>query len=179
MMKTVFHLFCAGALCLAVTHGAEAQQGGSIVDAIVTALDQGPTTRSVNNPATAMLSADQFIPPNYDLPAHTIYVQFEPGGHMIAYEGMSALRSIAAAMLDPDLGDFTFQVGAHMPAANDALPISSRRAQIVVDHLVTFYGIPKENLIPMGYGNMKLANPTAPADALNERIEFINVTSLK
>ncbi len=178
-MKMLLHSLGTAAVCLSLGQAAIAQQGAAQVDSIVQALDSGPATRSINNPATAMLSADRFIPAGYDFPTHTMYIPFESGGHMISYEGMSALRSIAAAMLDPDLGSFRFQVAAHMPQAADALPVSSRRAQVVVDHLATFYGIPRENLIPVGYGDMKLSNPTAPGDALNERIEFINVTSLK
>lgn len=178
-MRFIAKILGTSALIWSIGLGASAQQEAFQVDAIVQALDAGPATRSLNNPATAMLSADQFIPPNYDFPSHTMYIPFESGGHMITYEGMSTLRSLAAALLDPKMEGFRFQVGAHLTQSSDALPMTSRRAQVIVDHLVTFYNIPREMLIPVGYGNMKLANPSLPMDASNERIEFINVTSLK
>lgn len=179
-MRIFANLICTAALVFSLGQTASAQQSAFQVDAIVQTLGAGQATRSLaNNPATAMLSADQFIPPGYDFPSHTMYIPFEKDTHMISYEGMSALRSIAAVMLDPNLKGAKFQVGAHLAQSSTALPMSSRRAQVVVEHLTTFYKIPREMLIPVGYGNMKLANPTAPADPLNERIEFINVSSLK
>ncbi len=141
----------------------------------------GPVVRSMSSSGNMPFTANQYIPDGFDFPSFSFEVAFAESGHLLTSAGMTTLRTLAAALNDPQLKGTRFQVGAHVPQNNglDAMPMSSRRANIVVEHLVTYYGVSPERLIPLGYGNTKLADPTTPLNPANERIELINVTSLK
>ncbi len=129
----------------------------------------------------AALQPSQPILPGYDFPAYSFSVEFDSGGSMLTTNGMTVLRAVAAALNDPTLANSMFQVGAHVvqAGATNAMPISSRRARVVAEHLTTFYGVPPHRLIPVGYGNGKLADMANPSSPANERIEFVNIDAMK
>lgn len=128
----------------------------------------------------AALQPSQPILAGYDFPAYSFSVEFDAGGSMLTTNGMTVLRAVAAALNDPALTNSMFQVGAHVVQAGstNAMPVSARRARVVVDHLTTFYGIPPHRLVPVGYGNGKLADMANPSSPANERIEFVNVDAM-
>ena len=128
----------------------------------------------------AALQPSQPILAGYDFPAYSFTVEFDAGGSMLTTNGMTVLRAVAAALNDPALANSMFQVGAHVVQAGstNAMPISNRRARVVVEHLTTFYGIPPHRLVPVGYGNGKLADMANPSSPANERIEFVNVDAM-
>lgn len=140
----------------------------------------GPVVRSMKSAGNMPFTSDQYIPDGFDFPAFSFDVGFSEGGHLLTTAGMTTLRTLATALNDPQLAGTRFQVGAHVPQNNglDAMPVSSRRAATVVEHLVAFYGVSPDRLVPLGYGNTKLVDPTTPGNPANERIELINVTSL-
>lgn len=129
----------------------------------------------------AALQPSQPILIGYDFPAFSFSIEFDAGGSMLTTNGMTVLRAVAAALNDPALANSTFQVGAHVVQAGsiNSMPISSRRARVVVEHLTTFYGIPPHRLVPVGYGNGKLVDMANPSSPANERIEFVNVDAMK
>lgn len=175
----------AGATGLAICGGAAvAQTMLPAVDSMVAALQPeaaGPLVRSIAGAGTVPFTAEQPIPAGFDFPAVSVQVGFDAGSHVLTTEGMTALRAIAAALLDDSLDGARFQVGAHVVQGSglDAMPVSARRAAVVAEHLAVFYGIPADRLVPLGYGNTKPLDALAPASPVNERIDFINVTALR
>lgn len=152
------------------------------VETLVTALTPaatGPIVRSMSQSGNIPFQPDQFIPDGFDFPAYSVQVEFD-GGHMLTSNGMNTLRSLAAALMDTRLNGAKLQVGVHVPQNNglDAMPVSSRRAAVVVEHLTTFYGLPESSLVPFGYGNTKLLDQSNPSNPANERVELINVSAL-
>ena len=57
-------------------------------------------------------------------------------------------------------------------------PLSTRRALAVVEHLVVFYGLPRDKLAPVGYGATKPVNTAVPYSPENTRIEIINLSGI-
>lgn len=166
----------------AATSAARAQTVTPPVETLVTALTPaatGPIVRSMSQSGNIPFQPDQFIPDGFDFPAYSVQVEFD-GGHMLTANGMTTLRTLAAALMDPRLNGTRLQVGVHVSQNSglDAMPVSSRRAAVVVEHLTTFYGLPEGSLVPFGYGNTKLLDQSNPSNPANDRVELINVSAL-
>ncbi len=74
-----------------------------------------------------------------------------------------------------------FQVEGHTDSDGGAaynLGLSQRRAQAVVDDLVTHHGIARSRLVAKGYGLTKpvAPNSTAAGKALNRRVELLRLS---
>ena len=173
---------CA-ALLLAVPGGARAQVIIPSVDDMVRALaseSTGPMVRSMSTSGALTMSARQQIPAALDFAHLDLQVEFDANSHLLTTNGMTTLRALAVALLDPRLEGSRFQIGGHMIQGTglNAMPVSSRRAMAVVEHLTTFYDIAPDRLVPVGYGNTKMVDPTTPTNSINERIEVINIDAL-
>lgn len=141
----------------------------------------GPVVRSMASSGGIPLDPTSQIPAAFDFPTVQVQVGFDDNSLVLTAAGMIALRSVAAALQDPGLAGSRFQIGAHViqDKSLNALPVSSRRAAAVVDHLTVFYGISKSKLIPVGYGNTKLVDQVNQTNPANERLELINIDALK
>jgi flagellar motor protein MotB len=53
--------------------------------------------------------------------------------------------------------------------------LSEQRAETVKRFLVANYRIPAQNLVTSGYGKKGLKNAADPFDAVNRRVEIVNV----
>lgn len=142
----------------------------------------GPVVRSLAQNGQLPFAANQPIPFGFDFPKAAIAVEFRPNTSLLTANGIAVLRDLAVALSNEDLSTSVFQVGAHLNA-NPALSVSAQRlsaqrAQVVVEHLVAFYNINQNRLIPMGYGQTTPVAGLNPADPQNERIEVINVDEL-
>ena len=169
----------AGAIVTLSHGGAQAQSFDPAL--LVTPLEAGragPTVTALKAENVLNIVAEQQIPPAFDLPAASVSIEFDRSTAMLTANGIDALGSVAAALRDPRLSGQTFQVGAHFVAVDNpsvAQRVSSVRAQRVVEHLVAFHQINPAQLIPVGYGASKLADPQNFASPVNTRIEFINI----
>ena len=164
---------------------AQAQGYPVSVDAITQALAPeaaGPVVRSmVQSTGTLPFLSNQQIPAGFDFPAMDLTVEFDSGTHILTTKGMTTLRTLAVALNDPKIANSRFQVAAHLvqQGATNTLTITACRANVVVDHLATFYGIDRNRIIPVGYGSAKMRDPAFPESPANERIELINIDNLK
>lgn len=140
----------------------------------------GPLVTALKEQGALTMSPDQRLPPSFDFASMDVGVAFDGDSHLLTTQGMKALRSVAAALGDARLSRQSFQVAAHMAAngGTDTARVSAKRAQAVVDHLVYFYGIPRDRLVPVGYGDSAPRNAGNPAFLENTRIAFVNVTGL-
>lgn len=140
----------------------------------------GPVVEALSSQNALVFDSAAPIPAAFDLPSIDVMVAFDGNSHMLTTEGMTALRSVAVALKDKRLVDYSFQVAGHLVLPDDpnsAARVSMRRAQVVVEHLSVYYDIPSERLIPVGYGASSLRDTSAPASPLNTRIQFINTLS--
>lgn len=183
-MKALAHRLAVCALLAGLPAALSAQTPLPSVDSIVAALAPeatGPMVRSMSQSGALPMAATTQIPLGFDFAALNLQVEFDRDSHMLTTAGMTTLRTVAAALRDPRLAGSRFQVAGHtVPGAADAaLTLSSRRATVVVEHLVTFYDIPRDRLVPVGYGTAKLVDAATPSNPANERIELINIDALQ
>lgn len=140
----------------------------------------GPVVQALSSQGALVFDRAGQIPTAFDLPSVDVNVAFDGDTHLLTFEGMTTLRSLAVALQENDLTDQVFQVAGHVVLPNDpgsALRVATRRAQVVAEHLSVYYGIPSAQLIPVGYGASSLRDTTVPSSPLNTRIQFINVLS--
>lgn len=140
----------------------------------------GPTVRALKSQNALSFQAGQLLPAGYDFPSVNVNVAFQGDTHILTTEGMRALRTLAVALQDPAMQGQSFQIAAHVFSeglASAQFPVSTRRAQTVVEHLTVYYGLPVGMLFPVGYGATKPVNTAYPYSPENTRIELINVTS--
>ena len=151
---------------------------------MITALEPeraGPTVRALKTQNALNVQANQQLPAVYVFPSIDINVQFDGASHLLTAEGMRTLRTVAVALKDPKISNNTYQVAGHVVIENSGgaqFPLSARRAQAVVDHLVAFYGFRRETLTPVGYGATIPLNAAYPFSPENTRIEIINLSGL-
>lgn len=141
----------------------------------------GPVVRSMNSVAKRGINIQGQIPTQVDLPKVAMTINFELDSIILTADGFLALRSLAKALLDNQLGQMTFQVAGHTDGRGDLgynQRLSEMRANIVVDHLVNFYEVPRSMLVPIGYGTSQPMDPTNLMNPLNRRVEIINVAPL-
>lgn len=179
IMKAKFACIAALALLVLPTV-VHAQMFGPIE--LVTALEPeraGPTVRALKTQNALQILPNQQLPPAYDFPSVNLNVNFDGDTHLLTAQGMRTLRTLAVALLDSKVRGQAFQVAGHVfieGSGSAQFPLSSRRAQAVVDHLVIFYGLPRDKLTPVGYGATKPVNAANPFGAENTRIELINLS---
>lgn len=141
----------------------------------------GPVVRSMTPAATRGIQIDGELPEELDLPKISLTINFEYDSHRLTHDGMLVLRALGQALSDPRLQQMTFQIAGHTDGkGGDAYNqgLSEKRAQAVVEHLVTFYGADASRLSAVGYGKTRLAVPNDPLSGLNRRVEIINVSPL-
>ncbi len=176
-------LIAAFGVALAIPTTAPAQQNLDSQSIIQQLLPQntGPVVRSMNSIAKRGINIQGQLPMEVDLPKISMTINFELDSIKLTADGMLALRSLAKALLDTRLSRMSFQVAGHTDGRGDLAynqRLSEMRSQVVVDHLVNFYEVPRTMLVPTGYGTSRPMDPTNLMNPLNRRVEIINVQPL-
>lgn len=143
-----------------------AQDGGSLsLTAMVSSLASGQgADRSISAPPAT--GAEQSI---------DLLVGFEGNTHILTIAGMKTLRTLATALTDSSLKTAQFAIVAHaylprQPGA--ALPLSTRRAQAIAEHLTGFYNLTANRFSAVtGVGAAEIRSPNVN-DPMNQRIEI-------
>lgn len=177
--------FVAGVM-LAVTTAPASVQAQTFLDSqsIIEQLmpqKTGPVVRSMNGAAKRGINIQGQLPVEVDLPKVSMTVNFELDSARLTADGQLALRSLAKALLDTRMMDMSFQVAGHTDGRGDAAynqRLSETRAQVVVDHLINFYEVPRTMLIPIGYGMSRPMDSVNLLNPLNRRVEIINIQPL-
>lgn len=118
--------------------------------------------------ATAAASA-----PAKRVSAGDLMITFKLGSAELTDEGAANARSFANALNDPRLASQAFLIVGHTDATGSAernLVLSEQRADAVKAFLVK-QGIDAGRLQTRGLGSQDLAAPSAPAAAVNRRVE--------
>jgi outer membrane protein OmpA-like peptidoglycan-associated protein len=116
-------------------------------------------------------------PPSIDL-----NVPFEYNSDKLTGDAYRVLRNLGVALKDSHLANYRFKIAGFTDAKGAAefnQKLSERRAQSVRDYLVYQYDVEAERLDVAGYGMSQLADPAHPEDAVNRRVQVINLGSGK
>jgi len=128
------------------------------------------------------ISIEGQLPPEaQDLPRINLTVNFEFDSASLTNDGILTLQALGDALKDPRLKNMRFQIAGHTDLRGTAaynLDLSNRRAFIVAEFLSAFYSIPRERLVPVGYGESRPVDPANPESGRNRRVEIINVQPL-
>lgn len=190
MKRTYFGLSLALALPLAVA-GAQAQTElsrnqiieslqGAETKATITADDlraqalENIRLHPGDNATTSLPLSEQLA----KLRQFNIEIVFDFNSDRIRPESYETVGIIADALHTPYLAGQKFFVVGHTDAKGDReynLKLSQRRADAVMDALVTTFRVPAERLEAVGLGEEQLRDPSQPYAAVNRRVQLINV----
>lgn len=156
------------------------------VAALIEALkpeNTGPVVRSIARREGGLrgIAIEGPLPAELDLPQIDLTVNFEYDSARLTTDAMLVLRALGLALNHPGLAGARFQVAGHTSAEGTDdynLSLSDRRARAVADHLLAFYEIGPERLVPVGYGETQLLYPELPESELNRRVTIINLAPL-
>src|SRR5689334_2142362 len=111
-------------------------------------------------------------------PKIDLEIQFDYNSAAINKASMGAVQELGKALSDPGLKGSTFVVAGHTDAVGGEAfnqNLSERRADTIKTYLVEKYGMAGSDLVAVGYGKTKLKNPDNPTDAVNRRVQVVNM----
>ena len=118
-------------------------------------------------------------------PKIDLEINFDFNSALIRPSSMPSVQVLGQALSDPKLKGSTFIVAGHTDGVGgDAFnqDLSERRADTIKRYLVDNYRVPSGDLVAVGYGKTKLKNSQDPTDAINRRVQVVNMdtkTALK
>lgn len=136
-----------------------------------TAAPHNPTT----TPAAPSTSAQAQIK---DVSSINLNVQFPTNSAQLTPDARQVLDKLGRALGSATLAPYRFQIVGHTDAPGDAelnKVLSQRRAQSVVDYMVTKCGIARERLDAWGVGSDDPLVPTPKPELRNRRVQIVNI----
>jgi outer membrane protein OmpA-like peptidoglycan-associated protein/tetratricopeptide (TPR) repeat protein len=109
-----------------------------------------------------------------------LYVNFEYNSDGLKPDGRQILDQLGAALTDDRLKKFSFLIEGHTDGKGSAesnLRLSQRRAYVVREYLVDKFAVENSRLIARGFGKTRLLDPAHPEDAVNRRVQVVNITA--
>ena len=115
---------------------------------------------------------------NKDMSSINLNVQFRTNSAQLTPDAIQALDKLGRALSSDTLAPYRFQIVGHTdapgaPELNKLL--SQRRAEAVVDYMVTKYGIARERLDAWGAGSEDPLVPTPNSEVRNRRVQIVNI----
>lgn len=114
---------------------------------------------------------------DYDV-VHTLTVHFQPGSAVLSAAAKEQIEVAAASVQSENLKGWIIEVVGYADSTGNSTrnrSLSERRAQAVINYLVTKYNLPLRRLVqPFGYGsqNPVASNETGEGRSLNRRVEI-------
>jgi len=115
-------------------------------------------------------------------PAVDLHLPFDYNSDKLTLDAITTLRQLGGALSDPKLAGYRFKIAGYTDAKGAAdynQKLSERRAQAVRDYLVAQYDVAANRLETVGYGLNNLADPSKPLDAINRRVQIVNIGAAK
>jgi len=158
---------------------ASAQSTEDIINALVPS--KGPATHSrtrglqigTQERGVTIEGEDSDKPPSIDL-----QIPFDYNSDKLTPDGITILRRLGEALKDPRLAKDQFKIAGHTDAKGTIeynQKLSERRAAAVRDYLIFQYDVEASRIQAVGFGERQLADPAHPEDAINRRVQVINV----
>ena len=105
-------------------------------------------------------------------------IQFDYNSAAISKGSIGAVQELGKALSDPGLKGSSFVVAGYTDAIGGEAfnqDLSERRADTIKAYLVEKYGLAGSDLVTVGYGKTRLKNPDNPTDAVNRRVQVVNM----
>jgi outer membrane protein OmpA-like peptidoglycan-associated protein len=149
-------------------------------DAAATAKETGflATVRNRKTRSLSLEEREQIADIASTKPKIDLEIRFDYNSADISKGSMAAVRELGKALSDPSLKGSTFVVAGHTDAVGGETfnqDLSERRADTIKRYLVDKYGMVGSDLVTVGYGKTKLKNPDNPTDAVNRRVQVVNM----
>lgn len=104
-------------------------------------------------------------------------VPFAFNAYTIREEDKPTLDNLAAALADPRLAGFVFEINGHTDITGRLgynIALSELRAAAIVDYLAA-HGVDRARLSRQGFGPLQLLDPAHPRADVNRRVEVFAV----
>jgi len=104
-------------------------------------------------------------------------VNFDLDRYAIRDDARPVLTELAAALRDPRLQSFTFDINGHTDVTGTLghnVALSELRAAAVVDFLAE-QGVARAAMKPQGFGPLQLLTPAEPRSPANRRVEVFAI----
>ena len=111
-----------------------------------------------------------------------MYIQFEYDKSNLTEKSKIQLQELAKAMKDERLLHDSFLIAGHTDAVGTDTYnqiLSEKRANAVIEYLISDKHIEKNRLIARGFGEAMLKNETNPQSSENRRVEVVNTRALQ
>jgi outer membrane protein OmpA-like peptidoglycan-associated protein len=111
-------------------------------------------------------------------PKIDLEINFDFNSASIRPSSIPSVQALGQALSDPKLKGSTFIVAGHTDGVgSDAFnqDLSERRADTIKRYLVDNYHIANGDLVTVGYGKTKLKDAQDPTDAINRRVQVVNM----
>jgi outer membrane protein OmpA-like peptidoglycan-associated protein len=145
------------------------QQGGAVPA-------QPPAAQQTPAPAQAA------VPPAApaEAPAISLTVQFATGSVGLTDQAVRVLDELGTALMSEDLRPYRFRIEGHTDTVGSRelnQSLSERRAAAVRSYLAARHGVDASRLIAVGFGETRLAVPTADNidEPGNRRVQIVNI----
>ncbi len=113
------------------------------------------------------------------LPAMDIQINFEKSSSRIMEVSKPDLNQLGIALKHQSLAHFRVALSGHTDSSGSAgynQKLSEDRANSVRDYLIDNFGISKNRLVAVGFGEERLKNRNNPEARENRRVEVINLS---
>ncbi len=117
-----------------------------------------------------------------EAPSINIKVYFEFDSAILKPEAMDVLDNLGEALTSGELSGYRFELAGHTDAVgSDAYnqDLSEKRANAVLDYLVTSFGIDVTRIDAVGYGESQLLDPTDPEGEINRRVQVTRMEPME
>jgi outer membrane protein OmpA-like peptidoglycan-associated protein len=124
----------------------------------------------------APIASPQAAPRVY---AFATRIQFAWNSAQLAPAAYPLLDTLAQVLKEPAMTNKVIQIEGHTDSAgSDAYNqrLSAQRAASVQRYLHTVHGLPLSRIPAVGKGKAELYDPAHPFDAVNRRVQFVNLT---
>ena len=115
-----------------------------------------------------------------DRPKIDLEITFDYNSADISTTSLASVQALGKALSTPNLKGSTFVVAGHTDAVGGEeynQGLSERRADTIKRYLTEKYGVASADLVTVGYGKSKPNDPSAPTDAINRRVQVVNMDS--
>jgi outer membrane protein OmpA-like peptidoglycan-associated protein len=109
-----------------------------------------------------------------------LYVNFAYDSAALTSDARIILDRLGYALVDDRLKEFAFMIEGHTDAKGSEpynQTLSEQRAQTVQRYLIDNFGIAVARLRARGFGKTRLLDPSRPEDAVNRRVQVVNLTA--
>ncbi len=140
----------------------------------------GPAATGQSRVASAKPTAHATAPAEAAGPSVNLTVNFPNGSADLTPEAMTTLDALGRALSSSDLASYRFRIEGHTDTVGSKeynRSLSERRAEAVVNYIVTKFGVQASRLQAVGMGEegLLVSTPEQTPEPRNRRVQVINL----